>query len=227
MQREVGGFFDLGVLAAERVIHTHEQSRGGLGDIVVVSGVVVFFLTTPVVPASLARGGLRSWNELSVQITAVEHLLAPLCIEVPRIIPTARSELRARNTPRGLDGGCKALGILRGFISIQHRHPNRRRPRRLNPDRVRAGDAFRFTQREVGAVTIDVAAMGRRVGVVEGDGFDCRGGDFGRCRGRSERRNDPAKREHNQNDEPSTARQTAEGWPGGLREANQRMTKEE
>ena len=71
VQCEVGGGFDFGVLAAERVIDPHEQPRGGLGDIVVVGGVVFLVLTTPVVPASLTRDGLRAWNGSAIGLAAV------------------------------------------------------------------------------------------------------------------------------------------------------------
>ena len=44
-----------------------------------------------------------------------------------------------------------------------HGHPDRWRARWLNPDRVGAGDAFRLAQGEVGAVAVNVTAVGRRV----------------------------------------------------------------
>jgi hypothetical protein len=183
VQREVGGGFDLGVLATERVIDPHEQARGGLGDIVVVGGVVFLVLTTPVVPARLASGSLRAWNGRAIGLAAIILRFAALGIEMARVVPTTRSELRARNASRGLHGGGEALFVLRGLVSIQHRHPDRRCARWLNPDRIGAGDAFRLAQGEVGAVAIDVTAVGRRFRVVERNGFEGGGGDFGGCRG--------------------------------------------
>jgi hypothetical protein len=102
---------------------------------------------------------------------------------------------------RGFHGGLEALFILRGLVSIQHRHRNRRRTGRLNPDRVRIRDSLGFAQREVGAIAVNVTAVGGRFGVVEGNRFDGGGGDFLRGRGFRERRNDEWR---NQNDEGMT-----------------------
>ena len=134
-------------------------------------------------PARLARGGLRAWNGRAIGLAAVILRFAALGIEMARIVPTARSKLRARNTSRGLDGGGEALFVLRSLVSIQHRHPDRRRARRLNPDRVGSWDTFGFAQREVGAVAVNVTAVGRRFRVVEGDGFTQRRDCFTWCGG--------------------------------------------